>query len=179
MAKEKKELTVVQTKNKYRAFQYLSFGGEFVSILSPYIALGIVNFDEWFTNNPDSWKVGLGGSLALALLGIAIFLFSKKEENEKITNGYVAFVIGWFAVAFVFMLLASIMDQIATIMFFGGLGLLGAFGLKLVSNNYKEKADTLQEIINKVNNEEVEAKVRHDIEEQARREVKVKIKIKK
>ena len=115
MKKEKKKLTVKQTKNRYRAFQYLTFGGEFVSILTPYIALCIANFDEWFVNNPESWKIGLGGSLALALLGMAVFLVGKNKEDKKQTSGYIALIVGWFAVAFIFLLLAIIMDQIATI----------------------------------------------------------------
>ena len=73
----KKKLTVIQQRNRYKAIQYGTFGGEFLSIFTPYIALGIANADEWFAND-QGWKIGLGGSLALALLGIAIFLVTKK-----------------------------------------------------------------------------------------------------
>lgn len=174
MAKEK---TVVQTKNKYRLIQYSSFGGELLSILAPYITLGIINFDEWFAND-NGWKVGLGGSLALAILGIAVFLFSKKKENEEITGGYISLILGWFAVAFIFFLLASIMDQIATIMFFGGLGLCGGFGLDLVSKKYKQKADEITEIIKEVEKDTTKETYRQQLLEKARKENTVKVRIK-
>ena len=165
--KAKKQLTVKQKKNRYRVAQYSLFAGEFISILTPYIALGIANYDEWFAQNPDSWKIGLGGSLALALLGLAIFLVGKKKEDDKITGGYIALTLGWFAVAFIFMLLASIMDQIATIMFFGGLGLLGAMGLDIASKQMKKKADFYKEAIDKVYGDTLKEKIKQEVEKEA------------
>ena len=143
-----KKLTTSQKKTKYRALQYTTFIGEFVSILTPFIVMGCVNAKEWFYNE-EGWKVGLGGTLALALMGIAVFLVTKQKEDDKITGGYVTLIVGWFAVAFIFMLLANIMEQITTIMLFGGLGLLGAFGLDLTSKNFKAKADQYKDTINK------------------------------
>ena len=147
---EKKQQTLTQKKNKYRALQYTTFIGEFISIMTPFIVLGCVNAQEWFYSE-DGWKVGLGGTLALALLGIAVFLVTKQKEdtNNKITGGYVTLIVGWFAVTFIFILLADIMDQIATIMIFGGLGLLGAFGLDMTSKSFKLKADKYKETIDK------------------------------
>ena len=153
MAKEKKQITIKQQKNKARAIQYLTFGGEFLSILTPFIALGIVNKDEWFLQNPNNWKIGLGGALAIVLMGIAVMLVSKNKEKGNEINGYVALVVGWFAAAFIFMLLADIMTQIANIMWFGGIGLLGAFGLDVVSVQYKNKANDLKEAIKEANKE--------------------------
>ena len=144
----KKVLTSTQKKNRYRALQYGTFIGEFVSILTPFIVLGCVNAKEWFYND-EGWKVGLGGTLALALMGIAVFMVTKNKEEKDKTDGYITLIVGWFAVAFIFMLLADIMQQITTIMFFGGLGLLGAFGLDLTSKNFKAKADLYKETIKK------------------------------
>lgn len=158
----KKKLTVIQQRNRYKAIQYSTFGGEFLSIFTPYIALGIANADEWFAND-QGWKIGLGGSLALALLGIAIFLVTKKKEDDKLTNGYITLIVGWFAVAFIFVLLANIMDQIATIMLFGGIGLCGAFGLDLVSKNAKAKAEKYDAIIKKVKDKKLEQKVEEEL----------------
>ena len=147
---EKKQQTLTQKKNKYRALQYTTFIGEFIAMLTPFIVLGCVNAEEWFYNE-GGLKVGLGGTLALALLGIAVFLVTKQKEdtNNKITGGYVTLIVGWFAVTFIFILLADIMDQISTIMIFGGLGLLGAFGLDLTSKNFKAKADKYKATIDK------------------------------
>ena len=135
-----KVLTATQKKNKYRALQYATFGGEFISILTPFITMGAINYQDWFMVD-GGWKVGLGGALSLALLGMAIFLVGKKKEDNTITNGFITLILGWFAVAFIFLLLANIMDQIATIMMFGGIGLMGAFGLNIASQKYKAKAD--------------------------------------
>ena len=143
-----KKLTTNQKKNKYRALQYTTFVGEFVSIIMPFVVMGAINSKEWFYNE-EGWKVGLGGTLALALMGIAVFLVTKKKEDDKITGGYITLIVGWFAVAFVFMLLASIMEQITTIMMFGGIGLLGAFGLDITSKSFKAKADLYKETIQK------------------------------
>lgn len=144
----KKVLTTTQKKNRYRALQYGTFIGEFISIITPFIVLGAVNAKEWFYNE-EGWKVGLGGTLALALMGIAVFMVTKNKEDKEKTNGYIALIVGWFAVAFIFMLLADIMQQITTIMFFGGIGLLGAFGLDMTSKNFKAKADLYKDTIQK------------------------------
>ena len=144
----KKQLTIKQKQNKYRALQYTTFGGEFLSIITPFIVLGLVNAEEWFYNE-EGWKIGLGGSLALALMGIAVFMVTKNKEDKKTTDGYIALIVGWFAVMFVFMLLADIMSQITTIMLFGGIGLLGAFGLDIASKNFKLKADQYRDTIQK------------------------------
>ena len=159
----KKQLTATQKKNKYRALQYLTFGSEFLSIVIPFVAMGIVNHEEWFYNE-DGWKIGLGGSLALALMGIAVFLVTKKkEENSKLTNGYISLIVGWFAVAFIFMLLADIMSQMSMIMLFGGIGLCGAFGLDLLSKDFKQKADAYKEVIKKAKQNVVQLEVEQDL----------------
>lgn len=161
---EKKPLTATQKKNKYRALQYVTFGSEFLSIITPFIAMGIVNHEEWFYQE-DGWKIGLGGSLALALMGIAVFLVSKKkEENSKLTNGYISLIVGWFAVAFIFMLLADIMSQMSMIMLFGGIGLCGAFGLDIASKDFKAKADAYKEVIKKAKQNVIQQEVEKDLQ---------------
>ena len=52
----KKELTAKQKQTKYRALQYSTFAGEFVSILMPFIIMGAVNAEEWFYQE-EGWKV--------------------------------------------------------------------------------------------------------------------------
>lgn len=163
----KKKLTATQKKNRYRALQYTTFVSEFISIMTPYIVMGAVNYEKWFAQS-EGWKVGLGGSLAMALLGLAIFLVTKKKEDTKLTSGYITLIIGWFAVAFVFVLLTSIMDQIATIMLFGGLGILGAFGLDIVSKNMKAKADMYKQALSKVKNDTIEKQIAREVMEENR-----------
>ena len=160
----KKPLTAKQKQNKYRALQYSTFVGEFVSIILPFVIMGAVNYEDWFVSE-SGWKVGLGGTLALALLGIAVLLVTKKKEDEKITSGYIALIVGWFAVAFIFVLLASIIEQIAMIMFFGGIGILGAFGLDMTSKNFKAKADLYKNAIAKAKTENLEEELKDEFKQ--------------
>jgi len=169
--KQKKKLTVKEQQKRYRTLQFTCRGGEVVSILTPFITLGIVNYEKWFTTS-EGWKVGLGGALALALMGLAVFLFTKKKESEKgaITNGWITMVVGWFAVAFIFVLLQSIMDQIATIMLFGGLGLLGAAGLDIEGNSLKKKANTLKEVLGTVEKDTLKEQAEKELKEEQEQE---------
>lgn len=157
----KKPLTAKQKQNKYRALQYSTFVGEFVSIILPFVIMGAANYEDWFVSE-SGWKVGLGGTLALALLGIAVLLVTKKKEDTSITNGYITLIIGWFAVAFIFVLLADIIEQIAMIMFFGGIGILGAFGLDMTSKNFKAKADLYKNAIAKAKTENLEDELKQE-----------------
>ena len=162
MAKEKKPLTTKQKQTKYRALQYTTFVGEFVSILLPFVVMGIVNAEEWFYQD-EGWKVGLGGTLALALMGIAVLMIAKKKENESITNGYITLIVGWFAVAFIFLLLANILQQITTIMFFGGFGIMGAFGLDMTSKSFEKKANLYKDTIQKAKQEVLQKEVEKEL----------------
>lgn len=167
MKKEKKKLTTKQKQAKYRALQYTAVGGMFASILTPFIALGIANFDEWFVNNSNGWKVGLGASLGLAVAGIAVFLVTaKKEKESKVTDGWITLLVMWFAVAFVFFLLSSIYNQIFEIMMWTGLGLAGAFGLDLVSKDMKRRADEYKKARAEVYKENIEDEIRKEVEEE-------------
>ena len=159
----KKPLTTKQKQTKYRTLQYTCFGAEFLSVITPFIVLGAVNYKDWFVSE-EGWKVGLGGSLALALMGIAIFLTTKKkEEGSKITDGWITLIVGWFMVAFIFVLLANIMDQIATIMFFGGIGLCGAFGLDMASNQFKKTADMYKSARKEVNADNIKEEIKEEL----------------
>lgn len=160
MAKQK---TVKSQKNKYRALQYTTFGGEFISILTPFVALGIANHDEWFPNPEAGFKIGLGGTLAMALLGIILTIFTRKKEDKSKTDGWIFIIATWFAFTFVFFLLENVMHEITTIMFFGGFGLLGAFGLDLGSKQFKERADLYQNAMLGVKKKTIEQQVQEEI----------------
>ena len=144
MEKTKKELTIKQKYRRYKAIQYSLVGGEYVSTLLPYGIMAIVNREEWFVMNPEPWKVGLGGSIGMVLLALAMFLITKKRDNEKLTNGMIALLIGWYAITFVFFLLAQINMEIYKIMAYGGFGLMGALGLDIGSKNFEKKAESMK-----------------------------------
>ena len=148
MAQEKKELTIKQKYTRYKATQYGLVAGEYVATLMPYGIMAIVNQEEWFVMNPEPWKVGLGGSIGMVLLALAMFLITKKRDNEKLTNGMIALVIGWYAITFVFFLLAQINMEIYKIMAYGGFGLMAALGLDIGSKNFEKKANDLKKAMN-------------------------------
>lgn len=141
----KKQMTIKQQKNRERRIQYLLFGSQFAVLPVPFAAMAVANREEWFVSNPDGWKIGLGGGIALALMAIMMFLVSAKKENKELTGGYVALIIGWYAFAFVSMLLSEIMYEIYKVMMIGGSGMLAAFGLDTASKVYKKKADKHKE----------------------------------
>lgn len=163
--KNKKQLTTKQKQTRARTLQWTFFGCEVLSILAPFIALGIVNYEQWFTSE-EGWKVGLGGALALGLLGIALWLFTKKKENKELTNGWITTIIGWFAITFIFYLIGSIIDQLSTIMFFGGLGLLAGAGFDFASVKQKEKADLYRELRGEVNKDTIKEQIKKEIDKE-------------
>ena len=141
---EKKPLTIKQKYKRYKTYQYGLVGAEYFATLLPYGIMAIVNRDEWFTYNPDSWKVGLGGSIGIVLLALAMFLITKRKDNAKLTDGMIALVIGWYAITFVFFLLAQINMEIYKIMGYGGFGLIAALGLDIGSKHFEKKANDLK-----------------------------------
>lgn len=140
MATEKKPLTLKQKQNKYRALQYTTFVGKYLALLTPFIVMGCVNAQDWFYQE-EGWKVGLGGTLALALLGIVMTLVTKDDTKDNKSLGKIALVMGWFTATFIVILLENILNQMATIMIFGSIGLCAAVGIDFANKDFKEKAD--------------------------------------
>ena len=166
----KKQKTLKQQKNRERAIQYSLFAGEFAAIPTPFAIMCAVNHEEWFINNPDSWKIGLGGAIAIALMSIAVLLVGAKKENKELTGGYIALILGWYALAFVALLLAQILTEIYKIMFIGGTGMISAFGLDIGSKKFKKMADKDQEALL-----EAEKELK---KERAKEEERVRVRIK-
>lgn len=164
--KSKKVLTASQKQRRYRVIQKASFGGEFLAMGTPYVIMGAINFDEWF-KPAEGWKVGLGGSLALALMAIAVLsINSTKKEEDKKKGGYVKLLLTWLAIAFIFLLLANIMHQMSTIMFFGAIGIAGALGLDVTSKKYGNLADEYKEAKEEVHKESVKKEVEEEVKKE-------------
>ena len=175
MAKKKKPLTIKEQRRKCKRYQYGLFAGEYVSAALPYGIMAIVNREEWFVMNPDSWKIGLGGTIGLALLGISMFLITKKkDENSKLTNGLVSMLIMWYAITFVFFLLAQVNMEIYKIMGYGGFGLIGALGLDVESKKFEKKADSLGKAMEQAEtNLKTEQATKEILEEKQKKKVAV------
>ena len=176
--KEKKQLTASQKQKKYKAIEKITFYGEFVSIATPYIVMGAINFDEWFKST-EGWKIGVGGSIAMALMGIAVFIITKKKEDkDSTTSGYVTLLLGWLATAFVLLLLSNIINEIASIMFFGSMGIAGALGLEITSKNYAKKSKLYKEGIEKAKSKIIEEEAYEEIKNEEPEEKKIIVKVK-
>ena len=158
--------SVKSQKNKYAVIEYSCFVGEFVSVATPFVAIGIANYDKYFVQY-DGTKMSIAFFMAMSVMGLAIFLISKK----KLENSYITLLIGWAVMAFVFQLLGQIILDLATIMWFGLIGLAGAYILELGSKKAKKKKESIKEAIAQANKE--------DLVEQYKEEKKVKVKVKK
>ena len=141
MAKEKKPLTIKQQAKREKRISRLLFASEFVAIPTPFIIMGGVNFNEWFINNPEGWRIGLGGGIGIALMSFVALMVALKKENKDLTGGYLAIIFGYYMLGFIAMLLAEILTQIYQIIFITGTGLIGAMGLDIASKKQKAKAD--------------------------------------
>lgn len=143
---ERKPLTLKQKSSKYRALQYTTFVSKYLALLTPFVVMGIVNSEDWFYQE-NGWKVGLGGTLALALLGIIMTLVTKDDTKDNKNLGKIALVIGWFTATFIVILLEDILNQMATIMIFGSIGLCAAVGIDFANKDFKNKADLYKETL--------------------------------
>jgi hypothetical protein len=141
MAKENKPLTIKQQAKKEKRISRLLFASEFVAIPTPFIIMGGVNFNEWFINNPEGWRIGLGGGIGIALMSFVALMVALKKENKDLTGGYLAIIFGYYMLGFIAMLLAEILTQIYQIIFITGTGLISAMGLDIASKKEKAKAD--------------------------------------
>jgi len=162
-----KKKSVKSQKNKYMAIEYGCFAGEFVAVAAPFVAIGIANYDKYFIQY-DGTKMSIAFFMAMAVMGMAIFLISKK----KLENSYVTLLIGWAVMAFVFQMLGQMILDLATIMWFGLIGLGAAYGLELGSKAAKKKKESIKEAMKQADKE--------DLVEQYKEEKKtVKVKVKK
>lgn len=172
---EEKNLTIKQKYRRCKAGQFALTTGEYISTITPYGIMAIVNRKEWFVYNPEPWKVGLGGSIGLVLVALSVFLLTKKKENEKLTDGMVALVIGWYAVTFVFFLLAQINMEIYKIMAYGGFGLLGALGLEIGNKALGRKADEYKTAMKNARVNLDTEQATNEILESKKKKVKIKV----
>ena len=108
MARKKfNELTSVEKYKRLRNNGFAFLAAKWVSILTPYIVIGIANFDEYFTEY-NGVKMSLGCTLAAIVAGIAIA--NETKENKKI-NG----IVGWaIAFALCFLLQSILNDLLST-----------------------------------------------------------------
>ena len=142
--------TLKSQKKKYAIIEKSCFFGEFIAFATPFIAIGIANYDKYFIQY-DGVKMSIAAAMAFAVMGVAIFLISKK----KLENSFITLLIGWGIVAFIFQMLGQIILDLATIMWFGLIGLVGAYGLEIGSKQAKKKKESIDEAMKQADKEDM------------------------
>ena len=155
-------------QRKYKRISRLCFGGEFLSVMTPFVTMALANYREYFVEY-DGVKMSLACVIALAVMGVAIFLVSKK----KFDNSFITLVVGWAVVDGIFFLMGRIINDIAYIMLFGLIGLLGAMGLDFASKKAAAKAQAYTDGIKAAEQAMIAEAHKAYIEE---KKIKVKIK---
>ena len=162
MAK-KKQLTIKQQARKQKRYANLLFASEFIAIPTPFIIMGAVNYEEWFATNQNSWQIGLGGGIAIALMSFISLLVALKKENKEITGGYLVIIFFYYMLGFVCWALESIMHQIKEIIFITGTGLIGAMVLDMQSKKKKKKSNLLYKSIDNALEQEYTAQAKNEL----------------
>ena len=130
------EKTPKKLKKKYTTIQYSCFALEFVSVAAPFIAIGIANYDKYFVQY-DGTKMSISFIMALAVMGFAIWGITKK----KLENSFATLLVGWATFAFIFQMMGQMITDLATIMWFGLIGLAGSYGLDEASKSMAKKKE--------------------------------------
>ena len=159
----KKQPTIKQKVRKYRAIQYSTFAGQYLAIATPYVVLGIVNWDKWFISNPEGWKVGIGGAIALTLISVITLIVTNAKKEDMKINMYIPLVLGWLMGATIMHLLGSIILEISEIMYITSTGLIGALGIDIASNDAKKKKEHFINSLNLANDELDKEQARNEI----------------
>lgn len=171
MAKEKRALTPSQRKKRYTILQWSSYVGEFVAFVLPFFIIGIVNYDKYFVEY-NGTKMSIAFFLAMGVMGFGIWGITKK----KIENTYITLIIKWVIFAFIFTMLGEIIKDIAAIMWFGLIGIAGAYGLDLTSEHYKKEKLLIKDAEQKAKSDDLVEEVKQEKQEKAQKKIKVRIK---
>jgi len=162
--KEKKPLTQKQLKNKYLLNSKLLYAAKPVATATPLAITMGVKANEWFGTD---WKVATGGTIAIIIMGIASLLVNKKTEDKTITNSWISLIIGWFAVAFIFMLLSQIAQEIWWIMLVAGSGMLAGAGIDYLEKDQLNKANKIKVAYDEAEKEMMKESIKEEIKKQA------------
>ena len=165
--------TPTQRMKSYKASSRLCFAGEFLSVMTPFLIIGVAKYQDYFVEY-NGTKMSLAATLAAVIMGLAIWLVAKK----KFENSFITLIIGWFAVDGIFYLMGQIINDIAFIMLFGGIGILGAFGLDILSKKLDKKAEDIKKAIETANQENTVDEYKEELAERENRKKKKKFKVK-
>ena len=168
MAHEKRALTPSQRKKKYTILQWSTYVGEFVAFVLPFFIIGIVNYDKYFVEYSGT-KMSIAFFLAMGVMGFGIWGITKK----KIENTYIALIIKWVLFAFIFTMLGEIIKDIAAIMWFGLIGIAGAYGLDVTSEHFKKEKLLIKDAQEEAKKDNLVEEVKE--ENKAKKTIKVRV----
>ena len=170
---EKKTKTPIQQKKTYKRLSNLCFGGEFVSVIAPFIGIGLANYEKYFIQY-NGTKISIGFALAMAVMGVAVYLISKKQ----FTNTFITLFVAWGAVTGILFLVKELLSDLCYIMLFGWIGVGGACGLDKVKKNLNAKAEKIQKGIERAEEDEIVEEHKIDMEQKREKKNKPKNKVK-
>lgn len=139
--KEKKTLTLKQQLTNHKIKSKILYGAKPLATITPMAITMGVKSNEWFGTD---WRVATGGTIAIIIMGISALLVGKKTEDKSITNTWINLIIGWYAVAFIFMLMSQIAQEIWWVMMVAGSGMLAGAGIDYAEQNEKLQVKKLQ-----------------------------------
>lgn len=135
MSKEKKPRLKEREPYKYYRNGYIGLkSAKYLSIISPFVAIFIAKFDEYFYV-VDGYKMSIGCMLAMFVGGLAIWRETKKKQDGSTGDTPISNVLGWgvaFALAFLF---HAILNDLVLILGCAFAGQLAGLGFELGAEN--------------------------------------------
>lgn len=166
-----KNRTPSEQLKHYKRLGTTFFLTEFLAVFTPFIAMAIANYKDWFVEY-DGTKMSIASILAIGLMGLATYLVAK----NKFSNSFITLILGWATATVIFFLLGEIINDIAVIMLFGLIGILGAYGLDITSKAMKKKAEKIKDAIETANKENLVDAYKEEVKtQQATKKVKIKV----
>ena len=126
MAQKFNDLDAVGKCKVLKKRKALNLAGKWMSIISPFVIIGAVNFNDYFTE-ANGVKMSLGCTLACFVAGVAIF--NESKDNKKI-NG----LVGWAIAIALCWLLSSILQDLLLILTAGFCGQLVGKGFEIAED---------------------------------------------
>lgn len=169
-----KKLSLPEKKKRLTRIKNTLFFSEFLSVITPFVIIGAVNYNDYFVEY-DGTRMSIACMLAIALMGISVWLVSKK----KFTNSFITLIVGWYAVAFIFFLMGKIVNDIAVIMFIGGSGILGAYGLDIANKKVSVKLEDVKKDMKAAQSSLNQEEYKEELKQQEQEKKTIKVRIKK
>lgn len=160
METKKNSKTLKQQYKSHNLKAKVLFGAKPLATMLPLAITMGVKSNEWFAQD---WKVATGGTIAIIIMGLSALLVGKKTEDKTITNTWITLILGWYSVAFIFMLLGQIMTEIWWVMCVAGSGMLAGAGIDYAEQNEKLQAKKIKVALDKAGESILEEQAKEEM----------------